>query len=268
LPPRRIVTLTTDFGLVDTFVGRMKGVALGICPDVEIVDLTHEVPAHDVEAAGYLLWTAYTAFPPGTIHVAVVDPGVGTERKGLAVRTEHHVFIAPDNGLLTRVLEEEPPGAVHFLEATHYFRGEPSATFHGRDIFAPVAAWIARGTDLAHLGPEATEWVRLPRRPLDLAPGRPSPVRVLHVDRFGNATLDVARNILEPALARSAGRLSVQTLAGPVSELRRTYGDGSGPGPFLLFNSSGHLEVALREGRAADALGLEPGLDVLLILEA
>lgn len=264
---RRVVTLTTDFGLSDTYVGQMKGVALAICPELHIVDLTHDVPPHDVEAGSYLLWTAFASFPPGTIHVAVVDPGVGTGRKAIAARTERYVFLAPDNGLLSRVLDEEPPGAVHVIEEAHYMRPHPSPTFHGRDVFAPAAAYIARGTDLAHLGPPAESWVRLPSQRLELERGRPAPVRVLLVDRFGNVTLDAPRNAVEAALARSGGRLLVHTVAGPVAEIRRTYREGEGPGPFLLFNSAGHLEIALAEGRAADALGLERGAEVLLVIE-
>lgn len=264
---RKIVTLTTDFGHSDTYVGQMKGVALGICPDLRIVDLTHDVPPHDVEAGSYLLWTAFASFPPGTIHVAVVDPGVGTERRALAARTERHVFLAPDNGLLTRVLEEEPPGAVHAIEEAHYMRPDPSPTFHGRDVFAPAAAYIARGTDLAHLGPPVETWVRLPTHRLHLERGQPVPVPVLLVDRFGNVTLDAPRSTVEAALARSGGRLVVHTVAGPVAEMRRTYGEGEGPGPFLLFNSAGHLEIALAGGRASDALGLERGAEVLLVIE-
>jgi hypothetical protein len=265
---RKILTLTTDFGLADTFVAQMKGEALAISPDLEIVDITHEVPPHDVEAGAYLLWSAYRSFPPGTIHLAVVDPGVGTERKALAARTERYVFLAPDNGLLSRVFEEDPPGAVHAIEEPHFMRPNPCPTFHGRDLFAPAAAYIARGADLAHLGPPLDAWARLSRPALELERGRPVPVRVVLVDRFGNATLDLPRKAVEAALAAApGGRLVVHTLAGPVTEMRRTYGEGEGPGPFLLFNSADHLEISLREGRAADALGLERGMEVLVVIE-
>jgi S-adenosylmethionine hydrolase len=264
MPSRRIVTLTTDFGSQDTHVGQMKAAALAVHPDLTIVDLTHDVPPHDVTAGSYLLWTGYAAFPAETIHVAVVDPGVGTSRRGIVVRTARYTFIAPDNGLLTRVLEEEPAGSAFALEALHYRRAPASPTFDGRDLFAPTAGWIARGTELHHFGPAAGELVKLGLARPVFRPGVTERIRVLLVDRFGNVTLDLPRRTIEPLLAAGAPapRIAVETPGGPVSELVQTYGDGTAGKPFLLFNSAGHLEVALREARASDRLGLTPGAEV------
>lgn len=261
---RRIVTFTSDFGSRDTYVGQMKGAALAVHPDLELVDLTHEVPAHDVAAGAYLLWTGYAAFPPGTIHIAVVDPGVGTERRAVAVRTEHYVFLCPDNGLLTRVLEDEPAGSAHVLEATHYRRPSVSATFEGRDVFAPAAAWIARGTELTHFGPPAGELVRVDLDRPAPAPGKPARVRVLVVDHFGNVTLDLSRRGLAAAGGTDSTppRIFVVTPGGPVSGPVRTYAEADADRPFLLFNSADHLEIALREGRASEKLALRPGVEV------
>ncbi len=264
MPSPRIVTFLSDFGSHDTYVGQMKGAALAVCPDLTLVDLTHEVPPHDVAAGAYLLWTGAFAFPPGTIHVVVVDPGVGTSRRRVVVRTERYTFLAPDNGVLTRALAQEPAGSAYLLEAAHYQRSPGSATFEGRDVFATAAGWIARGTEPYHFGPPAEKLVTLDLAPPSIEPGRPTSVRVLVVDRFGNATLDVPRRAVEALLAAgdSAPRIRVETPGGLVSELVRTYAEGAPGQPFLLFNSAGHLEIALREARASEALGLAPGVSV------
>jgi S-adenosylmethionine hydrolase len=268
MPPPRIITLTTDFGTRESFVGQMRGAALAVCPEALLVDLTHEVPPHDVAAGAFLLATAYSTFPRGTIHVAVVDPGVGTRRRAIGVRTDRFYFLAPDNGLLSRVLDEEPLESAHVLEAEHYRRETVSATFEGRDVFAPAAAWLARGVDLANFGPRAGEIVRLPSTASRIEPGRPAKVRVLMVDRFGNATLDLSRRTLAPILEAlgEKARMRVATPGGLVSEFRRTYADEEGSAPILLFNSADHLEVAIRSGSAAEKLGLSPGTEVEFLI--
>lgn len=263
MPGPRIIAFTTDFGTKDAYAAQLHGAALSVCPEASLVDLTHEVPSHDVAAGAYLLETGYRAFPRGTIHVAVVDPGVGTSRRGIAVRTDRYYFVAPDNGILSRVLDEEPLESAHVLEAVHYRRETVSATFEGRDVFAPAAAWLARGVDLSNFGPSAGELVRLPTAPPIVA-GRTARVRVLFVDRFGNAILDVKRSALESLLGSGPERrrLSVRAPAAVVGELRRTYAEGEGADPFLLFGSSDYLEIAVREGSAAEALGLARGDEV------
>jgi S-adenosyl-L-methionine hydrolase (adenosine-forming) len=270
MTPTRIVTLTTDFGTKDPFAAQMKGAALSIHRDLTFVDITHEVPPHDVEAGAYLLWTAYALFPPGTIHVAVIDPGVGTSRRAVAVRTDRYIFLAPDNGLLSRVLEEGPPGSAYELVESHYRRTSVSATFEGRDVFAPAAGYIARGVELSNLGPPAGDLVRLERQVPDFQPGRPCAVRVLVVDRFGNATLDIPRRVLDPWPEASGPprRLRIHAPGGDVSRLVRTYADAEPGQPVALVNSAEHLEIAVREGRAAERLGLAPGVEVQVTLES
>lgn len=263
----RIITLTTDFGHGDPWVGQMKGAALEVAPQIRLVDLCHSVPAHDVAAGGYLLETAYHAFPTGTIHVAVVDPGVGSARRAVAVSTERHVFVAPDNGLLTRALDREGDHRAYAIEAEHYYRRPVSATFEGRDRFAPVAAWIARGVALEHLGPAVGDLVRLPAA-VEPRAGEAVTVRVLYVDRFGNAALDVTAETVERVLGGRAldGVVTVATRDVSVDRVFRTFSDAPPAHPFLLINSAGYLEIAVREGRADEALGLDAGTEVELSL--
>jgi len=261
MPRSKIITLCTDFGDRDNFVGQMKGAALAVDPDVKFVDLCHELPSHDIAAGAYVLETGYSAFPPGTIHVAVVDPGVGTSRRAIGAITEHHTFLAPDNGLLSRVLRREQRIRVHSLEATHYRRASGSTTFDGRDLFAPAAAWLCRGVDLAHFGPVVSDWVRLETRPA-LRSGHPCEAPVLVVDRFGNATVDVSASELSRLLGPGDGgdwQLSLRTPGGVVARVLRAYADGTDGAPFLIVNSAGYLEVAAFRQRAADLLDLRPG---------
>ncbi len=157
-----IVTLLTDFGTADYFVGAMKGAVLSVNPSAQVVDITHEVPAFDVEAGAFALRAAFEAFPKGTVHVAVVDPGVGSPRRPLVVAAGRHFFVGPDNGLFGHVYERVRPFRVFHLTNASYFRREVSPTFHGRDIFAPVAGALSRGVRAEELGPEVFDFVRLP----------------------------------------------------------------------------------------------------------
>ena len=259
----KIVTLTTDFGNADPYVGQMKGAALAIDPDVRLVDLCHEVPAHDVRAGAYLLEIGYAAFPAGTVHVAVVDPGVGTERRMLAVQAGQYHFLAPDNGLLTRVLARERMTAAHALQQSSFFGSRRSMTFAGRDVFAPVAAWICRGVGIDRLGPPASDLVRLESPPERIELGRATRVPVIHVDHFGNVVLDVRLETLTAVLGHPPDRGSALRLAaegGQVTRFAPTYAVAQGPEPFLLVNSAGYLEVAVNGGRADAALGLRRGM--------
>lgn len=260
---RPIITLTTDFGSADTYVAQVKGAILAVSAEARIVDVTHDVPPHDIDAGGYLLWTAADVFPDGTIHVAVVDPGVGGSRRGIAVRNGRFVFVAPDNGILTRVLEADPPGEAVVLEEEHYRRPAVSPTFHGRDVFAPAAAWIARGIALSNLGPPAERLESLARKRVRLDPGVRSRVRVLWVDRFGNVTLDLpAAAIGAETDGEPARRLVVATANGSVARWVRTFSDAPPGEPALLFNSAAQVEIVVRMGRASDCLGLKPGDEV------
>ncbi|MCI0657128.1 MAG: SAM-dependent chlorinase/fluorinase, partial [Acidobacteria bacterium] len=242
-PRTPIITLTTDFGLQDAYVASMKGVILGLAPDARIVDISHEIPPQDIVAGGYILSCAFRHFPAGTIHLLVVDPGVGTSRPLLLARTENHYFLAPDNGALGQVFAMQPPREVFHLTASHYFRADSSATFHGRDILAPVAARLARGTAPAHFGEPVTDYL-----PSPLAPPAPqSDGRILlHVimpDRFGNLILNLREDEYHHLAGAAPARPFLLEISGKrVSRLLRTYAEGEEQELFALFNSSGYLE--------------------------
>lgn len=264
-----IITFCTDFGTHDNFVGQMKGAALAIAPELQLVDLCHAVPPHDVAAGAFILETGFRAFPPGTVHVAVVDPGVGTPRRAVAVKTRSYTFVAPDNGLLSRVLDVERAVRAHVLEAAHYRRKTVSATFEGRDVFAPAAAWLARGAALENLGPPAGPLVGLEGTRPPVRRGATVELPVLQIDRFGNATLD-ARAVDLARLFEGAPvaqwSLVARTASGEVNRTVRTYTEGGEDAPFLVINSAGYLEIALYGRSAAEELRLERGRGVELTI--
>ncbi|RMG88808.1 MAG: hypothetical protein D6708_10915 [Candidatus Dadabacteria bacterium] len=250
-PP--VVTLTTDFGTRDPFVGVMKGVILRICPGAQLVDLTHELPPQDVLAGAIALEDAVGYFPAGTVHLAVVDPGVGTDRPALAVRTDRHWFVAPDNGLLS-FLPEGEIREIRRIENPDLWLHPVSATFHGRDVFAPVAAHLAAGIAPERVGPLADGLKRLAfPRP------RPTPEglegEILGFDRFGNAFTNLRR---PGAAGRAVG------VAGRELSLLRTYAEAAPGQPLALWGSSDRLEIAVRNGSARRDLGLERGDRVVL----
>ena len=265
-PRTPIITLTSDFGLRDAYVGSMKGVILGLAPDARIVDISHEIPPQGIIEAGYVLSCAFRHFPGGTIHVLVVDPGVGTARRLLLARTENHFFLAPDNGALGLVFAVEPAREVVHLTASHYFRTDPSATFHGRDILAPVAARLARGASPTHFGEPVTDFLPSPLpAPAPEADGKIL-LQVIMSDRFGNLILNLRAEEYERLGGSVADRKFLLEISGrKVSRLLRTYGDGEVKEPFALFNSSGYLELAVRNGSAASELGCAAGAAATLL---
>lgn len=267
MTPNGIITLTTDFGHGSSYVGQMKGAALAVDPGLMIIDICHEVPRQQVSIGAFILETGYAAFPPGTVHVAVVDPGVGTGRAAIAVSAGAYFFLAPDNGLLTRVLDREPLAEARLIQPGEPERLSLSTTFEGRDLFAPAAARIARGMPLEQLGPAAGEPVTLPFLRPELRSGSSERLVVLHVDDFGNIIFDVHRKLLTDALGPEAcerGAISIETEAGRVERFHRTYGEAPPGAPFMLINSAGYLEVALRDASAASLLGLEAGDEAIL----
>ena len=255
-PP--VITLTTDFGTRDAYVGELKGVILTIAAArqraVCVVDVTHEVARHDIVEGALALAAAAAVFPPGTVHVAVVDPGVETARRALAVAARGQVFIAPDNGLLTPCLEGAWRAVA--LEAAEYRRPVVSRTFHGRDVFAPAAAHVALGLALDRLGPPLTDPVRLPwdaaRRSGEAMVGA-----VVHVDRFGN----LITTIHEADLATLGPDVEVR-IAGRRLPVVGTYGDLRPGRAGALVGSGGRLEIAVREGSAASRLRARRGAPV------
>lgn len=261
MPRRRIVTLLTDFGLRDPYVAAMKGVLLSRIEDVTLVDISHEIPPQDVLGAAFVLAEAARCFPPGTVHVVVVDPGVGTGRSILAARYSQQTFLFPDNGVITQV------DAIMRLEEMAVVRNkrylpdaEPSMTFHGRDLFAPVAAHVANGLSIQELGPRPQTY-KLLEIPLPaVAPGRIDG-QVVYVDAFGNLVSNVPEGLLLETF-EDPNSLSVFCGACAVGPLRGTYGDVEPGEPVALVNSMRLLEVAVNLGRANEALQAGFGTEI------
>ncbi len=256
-----IVTLTTDFGGRDAYVAEMKGVVLGIAAragvSVQLVDVTHEVERHDVAEAALALEAAAPFFPAGTVHVAVVDPGVGTERRGLVVAAGGQLFVGPDNGIFTPHFEA-PGWRAWALEAAEYRLPAVSRTFHGRDVFAPGAAHLACGVDPARLGPAVADPVRLPwPEAREVAGGVAG--TVLHVDRFGNLISSIHAESILPL-----GAAAVVRVGGRAVARAGTYADLPPGTAGALIGSGGRLEIAVREGSAAAALGARRGTPVVV----
>lgn len=252
-----VITLTTDFGLSDGYVGIMKGVILGIASDVRLVDISHEITPQDVRQGSFVLSNAVPYFPAGTIHLAVVDPGVGSERRPLLVTTPRASFVGPDNGLFTFALEQ--PGAQAWvLDRPQYWLPAISRTFHGRDIFAPVAAHLARGVPPEELGSPVSDAVRLePLLPERLGNGH-IVGHVVYVDRFGNLITNV------PASWLTDGDWACEIASRRIPRLSETY-SAALPGELLaLIGSSGMLEVAVRNGSAARLLETGAGQTIHL----
>jgi len=258
---RPVIAMLTDFGMRDHYAGTMKGVALAICSDVTLVDISHDIAAHDVLGGALELAAAYRYFPAGTIFLVVVDPGVGSTRRGIAADTGDYSFVAPDNGVLTAVLDEHPAKRIVELTERKYSRPTVSRTFEGRDRFAPAAAWLAKGIDLTALGRTAGAIHRLdiPRPTIenDRIDGE-----VLRVDRFGNLITNVDRHTFE----RFSGEGPLEVTIGEhaVGTIVSTYSDAHRGTVCALFGSSDHLEVAVNGGSAAQALQLGRGARIVI----
>jgi S-adenosylmethionine hydrolase len=255
---RPVIALLSDFGLRDHYAGTMKGVILGICPDATLVDITHDVPPHDVLAGALELAAAYRYFPVGTIFVAVVDPGVGSTRRGIAADSGEYRFVAPDNGVLTLVFDDHAPKRVVELTERRYARPTVSRTFEGRDRFAPAAAWLAKGIELAALGRNAAGVHRLDV-PRPIVGDGSIEGQVLRVDRFGNLITNIDRRTFD----RMAGPgLEIRVGSHVVSKVVSTYADLNADEICALFGSTDHLEIAANGASAAARLDLGRGAAV------
>jgi S-adenosylmethionine hydrolase len=253
-----LITLLTDFGLQDGYVACMKGVILEICPDAKLVDISHLIAPCNVRSAAFVLYSSYAYFPRGTIHLAVVDPGVGTERGAIAFRTGPGFFVGPDNGLFSLVLRKEALLEARRIENRQFRRSPLSSTFHGRDLFAPAAAHIARGVPLEAIGPLCdpafVEWSE------PIIGDAEVKGEVIHIDRFGNAIINVTRQTLE-----SRGPLEKWTISAgktAIYSIEQTYGRVRAGEALALTGSSGFIEIALNQGNAALELGLAQGTKV------
>jgi len=276
-----IIALLTDFGLSDAYVGTMKGVMLAICPTAHLVDISHAVQPQNVRQAAYVLLTAFRHFPPDTIFLIVVDPGVGTAREPVAVQTNHGIFVAPDNGVLTFVLPHVKVQQTAILKNPAYRLPTASQTFHGRDIFSPAAAHLATGVPVDALGPALPALKQLPEPCLDIAPAHIHG-EVLHIDHFGNIITSIGQLVwttsdtleLDPQFGprtsspRTLYATCRVTIGNQMLEtIRMTYGDVS-PGTLTaLVGSSGQLEIGMNQGNAAQALDVLIGDTVSVACE-
>jgi len=257
-----LITLLTDFGSRDTYVGIMKGVIAKITPDAQVIDLCHEVTPQNVREAAWLLGVSFGYFPEGTVHVAVVDPGVGSKRRALAVRAAGHVFVLPDNGLISYVWRQHEMDLAVSLENEKYFLQPVSATFHGRDIFAPVAAHVAKGVPLTELGPEIKNLDLFdPRRPViaTYSSGTVLEGEIVHVDRFGNLVTNFEQELLPrvPNLRIRVGRRVINGLTA-------TYSQAHTGELIALIGSFGQLEISVVNGDAARKLKASVGDPVIV----
>jgi S-adenosylmethionine hydrolase len=255
VPP--IIALLTDFGTDDPYVGAMKGAILSVCPEATLVDVLHEVPPHDVRAGALALDAAYPYYPPGTVFVAVVDPGVGSDRRAIVAAAGPFFFVAPDNGLLTLVLEAHPDARVHVLADPRLRREPVSSVFHGRDLFGPAAARIADGLAVEEAGPRVDDPVRLPL-PGKARRGEGWEGSVLVVDRFGNLVTNLLEADVDSVAGSDRAALEVR-LAGARLPLVRAYSDVPEGALCGLVGSSGRLEIAANRRRASDVLGAGVG---------
>jgi len=263
---RPIVALLTDFGPRDFYVGATRGAVLAACPEATLVDITHEIPAHEVREAAFCLAAARSAFPPGTVFLAVVDPGVGSSRRGIVVEAGDHRFVAPDNGILSLVFDESPEFRVHQIQNPGWWRGDVSPTFHGRDVFAPVAGRLASGAPIGEVGPPVSDPERFAQPGVVPEDGQQWQGSVVHVDRFGNLVTSFAPATLTPIL-RSFGfdpTAFVVVVEGMVLPLVKTYAEVAPGEPCGLVGGSGRLEVAVNQGHAARELGASVGSSVWL----
>jgi S-adenosylmethionine hydrolase len=260
-----IITLTTDYGTSDHLAGVLKGVILRILPTATIVDINHHVSPFDLLEGALSIASAYRYFPPRTVHLVVVDPGVGTERRPIlasASSSEQHFFVAPDNGVLSVVYEREPGIKVRHVTAEHYFLKPVSSTFHGRDVFAPVAAWLAKTFQTDAFGEEVTDYVRF-ALPKPKSNGQTLKGVVLRIDAFGNLMTNLTADDVPPAMVE-AGKIHLQVGNARVERLAKTFAQAANGEPVAVMGSSGFLEVALNRGHAARTLGAHRGTEVTL----
>lgn len=251
-----IITLLTDFGTSDYYVAAMKGVILSHAPGITIVDITHEIPAHDVAAAAFVLAACHADFPAGTVHVVVVDPGVGSERFPVAFHTADQTFVGPDNGVFAEVVRAHPPGKAYRIDPGRFGSERKSKTFHGRDVFAPAAARLATGLPLNEVGPSIDDLREVGQAPVLSGDDGAITGRIVHIDRFGNCVSN-----LRPEDFRSGDWRGWYFEVGGalVRQSREFYADGEGQGPFAILGSSGRIEISMNQNSAADMLDVHAG---------
>jgi S-adenosylmethionine hydrolase len=260
-----LITLLSDFGTKDYFVGAMKGAILSVNPEARIIDITHEIPPHDIRAAAFTLFAASRTFPPQTIHVAVVDPGVGSQRRALLVEHDRHFFVGPDNGLFSFLFDGGPDISVFHLSNEKYFRHPVSATFHGRDVFAPVAGALSTGVAPEELGHEIQDYVRHALALPLWTDNETLEASILHIDRFGNCITSLTRDCVQEEMFERGARIQINGVE--IKTFRRFYAqrDSDSGELFAIWGSAGFLEIVAYLDSAARRLGVERGQRVLFV---
>lgn len=263
----RLITLTSDFGVNDHYVGTMKGVILSVNPQAQIIDLCNAVQSYDILDGALTISQAYKYFPADTVHVVVVDPGVGTPRRPILVTGEKHIFLAPDNGVLSFVYEREERLSVRHITSEHYFLQPISNTFQGRDVFAAVAGWLSKGVDVSKFGDEITDFARFAApKPKTVDPRTIKGV-VLKVDKFGNLVTNFSEHDVPQLFATPAPPFKLTVGKATVTKLARVYADGAAGEVFAIVGSMGYLEISTNRGTASQAVGAGKGAEVTLTLE-
>lgn len=259
---RSIITLTTDFGLTDHYVGTMKGVILNINPEAALVDICHDIRPYDLLEGAFAISQAYRYYPPRTIHVIVVDPGVGSARRPLLVSADNHYFIAPDNGVLSLVYGRAEDLMVRHITASHYFLEPLSQTFHGRDIFAPTAGWLSRQVEPEKFGEPVTDFVRFTAPQPKKINERLLKGVVLRVDRYGNLVTNLTPADVPELFNDNPPQFKIVVGKSEVSRMKTNYSQGAPGEVFAILGSSGYLEVSANRGSAAQTLSVGKGAEV------
>jgi S-adenosylmethionine hydrolase len=266
LPGRPIVTLITDFDTADHFVGTMKGVILNINPEVDIVDICHEVASYDIFEAAFTLAQSYRFFPPETIHLVVVDPGVGTARRPLLARTGAYRFVAPDNGVLSLIYEREENVEVRHITSDHYFLNPVSNTFQGRDVFAPVVGWLSKRVEVDKFGDLVTDYTRFTSpKPKCVSDNLIKGV-VLKVDKFGNVITNLTPEDVPQLFSENPPPFKIIINQQEITRLNLAYSMGKPSEIFAIVGSSGYIEICTNRGSAAKALNVNRGVEVGVML--
>lgn len=262
----RVVTFTTDFGLNDAFVGIMHGVVLNIEPDTKIVDICHAVRSYDIPDGAWTIAQSYRFFPPRTVHVVVVDPGVGSSRRPIIVETEGYIFVAPDNGVLSLVEARESKFIVRHVTAERYFLQPVSQTFHGRDVFAAVGGWLSKGVAPAEFGPEITDYVRNPAPGVERIGEGSLRGAVVKVDKFGNLITNIGELDAPALFGQRIPPVNIIVAGQTITRVCRSYAEGAEDDLFAIVGSAGYLEIAANRISAADKLDATVGTPVGIVL--
>jgi S-adenosylmethionine hydrolase len=259
---QRIVTLTTDFGVSEHYVGAIKGVILSLNPDAKIVDICNSVQSYDVLDGAITIANAYRYYPSDTIHMVVVDPGVGTTRRPIVATTERHIFLAPDNGVLSLVYEREERLSVRHITSEHFFLNPVSNTFHGRDVFAAIAGWMSKGVDAIKLGDEITDFVRFSApKPKPLSPTSIKAL-VLRVDKFGNIITNLRPEDVPSIFQEPAGAFTITVGKVTINKVHQNYSQASPGELFAIIGSMGYVEISANRQPAAALAGVNKGAEV------